>query len=79
MNNQEYFSAMEKSVSDFEAGKAIFSAAIRFVHTADKNAVEAVLEELKAVKKNDTALYLAVALTIEHCNTRLEKLARKSD
>jgi hypothetical protein len=79
MNNQEFVKRMEKSESDFQAGKAIFSAAIRFVHTADKNAIEAVLEELKAVKKNDTALYLAVTLTIEHCNARLEKLAKKAD
>ena len=79
MNNQEYFSAMEKSVSDFQAAKAMFSAAIRFVRTADKEAIEYALGELKAVKKNDTALYLAVELTIKHCNDRLEILAIKAD
>lgn len=79
MNNQEYFKQMEKSESDFQAAKAIFSAAIRFVRTADKEAIEYALGELEAVKKNDTALYLAVTLTIEHCNARLEKLAKKAD
>lgn len=78
MNNQEFVKRMEKSESDFQAGKAIFSAAIRFVRTADKEAIEYALGELEAVKKNDTALYMAVALTIEHCNARLEQLARKS-
>jgi len=78
MNNQEFVKGMEKSASDFQAAKAIFSAAIHFVRTADKEAIEYVLGELEAVKKNDTALYMAVALTIEHCNARLEQLARKS-
>ena len=79
MSNQEFVKGMEKSASDFQAARAIFSTAIRFSRTADKEAIEYALGELEAVKKNDTALYLAVELTIKHCNDRLEVLAIKAD
>jgi hypothetical protein len=79
MTNQEYLKQMEKSESDFQAAKAIFSAAIHFAGSADKKSIEYALDVLKTVKKNESALYLAVELTIEHCNTRLEKLASMAD
>jgi len=79
MTNQEYLKQMEKCESDFQAALAIFKAAIHFAGRADKESIEYALGVLKTVKKNETTLYSAVELTIDHCNIRLEKLASMAD
>ena len=74
MDTQKYLENLEKSMDDFRCGNKLFLAAIVFVRSANKSDVQFILDELKTIKKTESALYNAVQTTIERCNNRLKEL-----